>query len=391
VKCSSYQGQLPDLSLIAAIEIGGYTILKIHSGEESIMKKTDAKKISASIFKLALTLLVLLLVQVSIKAQSPNLEGSWTMFNDKGEKYDKPAKVAQSGPKLSINNGYGGKSTAVINGNTFTTSDGLTGTISADGTKINWSNAYVWVKQGSESPRIEIAALPGDPPPSRKIKFFNNAGFVGRMTATYYDKQEVAKTVKTGELMVLQSDSIEIPAEISPKPIVIKFLKGTGVTAQIQSEYAEFSSATIPASFSGEPCYRVEGTLVNPVVSNCDNSIGDATSSDIRQIRFQNDAGYDAQMMVMYFVNEVINGNTVPMAKTVVSGYINGLGGKFRMLNIPKDTAPNMPITISLMGNATVKDGIFSTTLPANFSASPAPCFKVWGTLFDPAGGKCNQ
>jgi hypothetical protein len=87
----------------------------------------------------------------------------------------------------------------------------------------------------------------------------------------------------------------------------------------------------------------------------------------------------------------VINGNTVPMPKTIVSGYINGLGGKFRMINVPKDTAPNMPITISLMGNATVKNGIFSTTLPANFPASPAPCFKVWGTLFDPAGGQCNQ
>ena len=61
------------------------------------------------------------------------------------------------------------------------------------------------------------------------------------------------------------------------------------------------------------------------------------------------------------------------------------------MLNIPKNTALNMPITISLMGNATVKNGIFSTTLPADFAASPAPCFKVWGTLFDPAGGSCNQ
>ncbi len=335
----------------------------------------------------------LLLLTFSAFAQTPNLEGSWEMYNDKGEKFDKPAKVAQSGPKLSINNGYGGKSTAVINGNTFTTSDGLTGTVSADGTKINWSNAYVWVRQGSASPRkpVEIAALPGDPPPSRKIKIFNNAGFVGRMTATYHDKQGVAKTVKSNGLMVLQSETLEIPAETSPKPIEIKFLKGTGVDAQGNDTYAEFSTATIPASFNAELCYRMEGTLVNPVMSNCDNSIGDATSSDVRQIRFQNDAGYDAQMMVMYYVNEVVNGTSILMPKTVVSGFINGLGGKFRMLNVPKNTATNMPITISLMGNATVKNGIFSTTLPADFAASPAPCFKVWGTLFDPKGGTCNQ
>jgi hypothetical protein len=211
------------------------------------------------------------------------------------------------------------------------------------------------------------------------------------MTATYYDKQGVAKTVKSNGLMVLQSETLEIPAETAPKPIAIKFLKGTGVNAQGNDTYAEFSTVTISASFSGELCYRVEGTLVNPVVSNCDNSIGDATNGDIRQIRFQNDAGYDAQMTVMYFVNEVVNGNSIPMPKTVVSGFINGLGGKFRMLNLPKETSPNLPITIHLVGNATVKDGIFSTTLPANFAASPAPCFKVWGTLFDPKGGTCNQ
>jgi len=332
----------------------------------------------------------LLLLAFSAFAQTLSLEGMWTMYNDKGEKYDKPAKVAGGKDKVKIDNGYGAQSTAVIQGNTLTTSDGLTGTISADGTKINWSNAYVWVRQDTRWNRAEVAPIP-DTPPSRKIKIFNNAGFVGKVTATYYDKQGVAKTVKSKELLVLQDDTLEIPSETSPKPIEIKFLKGTGITAQITSQYAEFSTVTIPASFSGELCYRVEGTLVNPVVSNCDNSIGDATNSDVRQIRFQNDAGYDAQMTVMYFVNEVVDGNSIPVPKTIVSGFINGLGGKFRMLNIPKNTAPNMPIQIILGGNATVKDGIFATTLPADFAASPAPCFKVWGTLFDPKGGTCNQ
>jgi hypothetical protein len=337
----------------------------------------------------------LLLLNVSAFAQTPKLEGSWTMYNDKGEKYDKPAKVAQSGPKLSINNGYGGKSTAVISGNTFTTSDGLTGTVSADGMKIDWSNAYVWVRQGSTSPGIEIAALPGDPP-VRKIKLMNNAGFRAKMKVTYYDRDsagnDVAKPVETGLLNVLQTETLAIPHGTSSKPVEIKFTYiDIAVDARLNDVYKEFSPITISPSFSGELCYRLEGTTFNPVMSNCDNSIGDAASTDVRQIRFQNDAAYDAQMMVMYFVNEVINGNTVPMPKTIVSGYINGLGGKFRMINVPKDTAPNMPITISLMGNATVKNGIFSTTLPANFPASPAPCFKVWGTLFDPAGGQCNQ
>lgn len=332
----------------------------------------------------------LLLLAFSAFAQTLSLEGMWTMYNDKGEKYDKPAKVAGGKDKVKIDNGYGAQSTAVLQGNTLTTSDGLTGTISADGTKINWSNAFVWVRQDTRWNRAEVTPIP-DTLPSRKIKIFNNAGFVGKVTATYYDKQGVAKTVKSKELLVLQDDTLEIPSETSPKPIEIKFLKGTGITARVTSQYAEFSTVTIPASFSGELCYRVEGTLVNPVLSNCDNSVGDATNSDVRQIRFQNDAGYDAQMTVMYFVNEVVDGNSIPVPKTIVSGFINGLGGKFRMLNIPKNTAPNMPIQIILGGNATVKDGIFATTLPADFAASPAPCFKVWGTLFDPKGGTCNQ
>lgn len=298
-------------------------------------ERKNTKEISA-----LTAFLCLLLLNLSAVAQTPNLEGRWEMYNDKGVKFDQLAKVAGGRDKVVIDNGYGSRSTAVIKGNTLTTSDGLTGTISADGTKIDWSNAYVWVRQGAAAPRIEIAAIPGDPPPGRKIKLFNNAGFVGRITATYYDKQGVAKTVKSKGLAVLQSDTLEIPSETSPKPIEIKFLKGTGIDTQGNDIYAEFSTATIPASFNSELCYRVEGTLVNPVVSNCDNSIGDATSSDVRQIRFQNDAGYDAQMMVMYFINEVIEGNSVPMPKTVLSGYINGLGGKFRMINIPKDTAP---------------------------------------------------
>lgn len=337
-------------------------------------------------------LLWTLLLTFSAFAQTPNLEGSWTMYNDKNEKYDKTARVVGSSNKVRIDNGYGARSTATIQGNTVTTSDGLTGTISADGVRIKWSNAYVWIREGVDAlwKGVEVAPI-SSAPLIRKIKIFNNAGFVGKMTATYYDKQGVAKTVYSKGLIVLQDDTIEIPSETSPKPIEIKFLKGTGVNAEFNNQYTEISTVTIPASFSGELCYRVEGTLVNPVVSNCDNSVGDATNSDVRQIRFQNDAGYDAQMTITYFVNEVVNGTSIPMPKTISSGFINGLGGKFRMLNIPKNTAPNMPIQIILGGNATVKDGIFATSLPADFAASPAPCFKVWGTLFDPKGGTCNQ
>jgi hypothetical protein len=66
------------------------------------------------------------------------------MFNDKSVPFPKYATITQDGVNLTIDNGYGGKSTAVIVGGSFKTSDGLIGTLSGDGTKIQWSNGYFW-------------------------------------------------------------------------------------------------------------------------------------------------------------------------------------------------------------------------------------------------------
>lgn len=216
---------------------------------------------------------------------------------------------------------------------------------------------------------------------ARTIKLMNNSGYNTLMEVVYNDGGE--STVRTNIVELLQSDTIEIPKSAPNVPIQIKFYTDPPLKV--------FSTSTISSTFTGELCYRTEGTIFSPVVSNCDNSVGDAASSDVRQIRFQNDSGFDAQMTVMYFVNEMVNGTSVPMPKTAASGFINGLGGKFRLINIPKETSSNMPITVSLTGSATVKDSIFTTNLPANFAASPQPCFKVWGTLFNPGGGTCNQ
>ena len=79
------------------------------------------------------------------------------------------------------------------------------------------------------------------------------------------------------------------------------------------------------------------------------------------------------------------------MPKTITTGMINGLGGKFRLVTIPKNTSKGMPITVALQGNATHRNDIWSTTLSGDFAGSPLPCFKVTGTLFDPKGGACNQ
>jgi hypothetical protein len=218
-------------------------------------------------------------------------------------------------------------------------------------------------------------------PGARTIKLNNNSGYNTMMEVVYNDGGDT--TVRTNIIELLHSDTIEVPYSAPNVPIQVKFYSDPPLKV--------FTTNTISSKFTGELCYRTEGTIFSPVVSNCDNSVGDASDSDVRQIRFQNDSGFDAQMMVMYWVDEMVGSTSVPMPKTAQSGFINGLGGKFRMLNVPKSTSPNMPITIVLSGTATVKDGIYSTTLPANFAATPQPCFKVWGTLFNPGGGTCNQ
>ena len=671
------------------------------------MKEIREKFISKGFIKLALPLLGILLIQLAANAQTFQLGGTWTMYNDKNEKFDKSATITQNGANLSINNGYGSNSTAVLNGNTFKTSDGLTGTVSADGTRINWSIGYVWVKQGAnnlpnkiegetpltpvpltdtnkvvrntnsstpqttiytqfeqncfdmvqnkvaydqlgtkawnevhirklckgttdpaatiscfkniissfndwnrgitecvasqtkvddgmimrritlkdnsnfvktnigqiilmsnytdpknkediktnfgETPTFQrgesgtvswksgltedvefwiksqhphkpffkaifpknkdlttfcyeisgtdyvqvVKTCDGTPtyeakyiafknesafvadmrltyyplgggsttktatteatllgysrklylpldadtnrtmtftvnmnvgsnvkeliskevslsdfdtvgsscyktwgagmnpkaspcslnPNARKIKFWNNAGYGASLLITYYDKdqsgKDVAKTVNTNDLEVTQTDTIEVPNGTSLTPLKIEFRNKWNANKT-------FSTMTAPADFTGELCYKVEGTTFAPTAATCDDTVGD-TSGNTRQIRFQNDAGYDAQMIITYFVDEVINGNKIPMMKTLTTGMINGLGGKFRLVTIPKNTSKGMPITISLQGNATVKNNVWSTTLPADFAASPQPCFKVWGTALNPDGGKCNQ
>lgn len=71
-----------------------------------------------------------------------------------------------------------------------------------------------------------------------------------------------------------------------------------------------------------------------------------------------------------------------------MSGFINF--GQSRILTIPKNTALNMPIQVFLQSKATIKETFFSARLESDFKSSPVLCFKTWGTLFNPMGGKCN-
>ncbi len=124
---------------------------------------------------------------------------------------------------------------------------------------------------------------------ARTIKLKNNGAYQAKMWVIY-DDNGTSKAVSSNPLEVLESDTVEVPFTSSTTPIKIRFL----------SYNKEFNSTTVAANFTGELCYKLEGTAFAPTAATCDDTVGD-TSGETRQIRFQNDAGYDAQMIVTLF------------------------------------------------------------------------------------------
>ena len=76
----------------------------------------------------------------------------------------------------------------------------------------------------------------------------------------------------------------------------------------------------------------------------------------------------------------------VPMAKAVSTPDISL--GFSRPLEIPRNTAKGMPISVVIEGIGTVKGKVLETTVPEGFTGNV--CFKSWGTIFDAKGGPCQ-
>jgi hypothetical protein len=104
-----------------------------------------------------------------------------------------------------------------------------------------------------------------------------------------------------------------------------------------------------------------------------------------RSISFNNQAGYVAEMTVMYFQKQYIGGNLVdlPVAKTTGNLSV----GRTVHINVPLAIS-NQPIRVFITGVGTVKKDIYSTTVPVNFSRNY--CFKSFGTIFDAKGSTCQ-
>ncbi len=227
--------------------------------------------------------------------------------------------------------------------------------------RYNWHEIKIDRKSGSSvcykvwgdyaTPKINPCSLSAS---ARTIKFKNNGAFVAKLTVVFDPPNQVV----TNNTNLLESDVQEIPRTTTGKPIEVFIELDEG------SSWKKFYTTTVPANFTGEICFKTEGTTFNPNGSTCDDELNVSPNVDTRQIVFKNEAGYDAQISVMYFEMQNVGGTKVAIPKTVASGFINL--GKSRTISLPKDIAPNMPITIILQGNATVKNDIRSTTLPAD-------------------------
>lgn len=109
-------------------------------------------------------------------------------------------------------------------------------------------------------------------------------------------------------------------------------------------------------------------------------------SPSARSITFNNQAGYVAQMTVIYFMTETIGGVPLPIGKSLSTPAISV--GFSSPLEIPRDTAKGMPISVVIEGIGTVKGKVLETTVPEAFNGNV--CFKSWGTIFDAKGGPCQ-
>jgi hypothetical protein len=192
-------------------------------------------------------------------------------------------------------------------------------------------------------------------------------------------------TQKSNELSKPAGQTAVIPLSVGAKNIEIECWAVGGKTI--------FKKTYISP---GMYAFTVGGTtLINSVsdglkddVRNNVNSTfkGKDTPEGERTIKFFNEAGYVAEMVITYFVNQNINGTKILMPKTIVTDKITA--GVSRSVVIPKDIVTTTPIQVYIRGYGTTKNDVFSTTVGTDFNGEI--CYKAWGTIFSPQGGNCK-
>jgi hypothetical protein len=104
-----------------------------------------------------------------------------------------------------------------------------------------------------------------------------------------------------------------------------------------------------------------------------------------RSVTFSHQAGYAAEMLVMYMQKLDVNGTPVEVPVVKSSGVITA--GFTRHINVPLAIS-NRPILVFIRGVGTIKKEVFTTTIPANFSRNN--CYKAFGTFINAQGSTCR-
>ncbi|MEO6391223.1 MAG: hypothetical protein ABIP75_05170 [Pyrinomonadaceae bacterium] len=218
---------------------------------------------------------------------------------------------------------------------------------------------------------------------TRQIQFKNIAAFDAALEVTYIEsnkvngvKTETPKTVTTGFINAGVTRIISVPAETA---------KNKSITARVIGNATvrnDIFFGKIPANFSTDktPCIKVWGTVFQPVGGPCTAT---TPVTEDRTITFYNTAGFTAKLMVMYYPPPNAQGISMPLI-FMSEDLPSGQGKSFL---IP-ESAPNTKVTVKLVGISTLNDDFFSEVLDGEFTG--LHCYKAWGTLFSPQGGKCD-
>lgn len=189
-----------------------------------------------------------------------------------------------------------------------------------------------------------------------------------------------------------QTATIPLPAGARNIEILVSAVKGKQILKKSLSSGGMYAFTVGGTTFFPTIADGLNPDLGDEIASEAKKVetfvTGEKTPQGERSIKFNNQAGYVAEMIVIYNANQtvVVNGVTIPVPKTLTTPKITV--GFTRPLIIPKDIVPNQPITVIIRGVGTVKKDFFSTTVPANFTGDL--CFKASGTIFNPRGSKCN-
>jgi len=202
---------------------------------------------------------------------------------------------------------------------------------------------------------------------------FNETGTLVSIGNSTYDRRNARNEVMAGQAVpVLFSGSAEYNLLLS-----VKF-EPTKITAQ---PYRTLNGNPTPIGTA-----KVIGGLDPAIASKGKDLQASPPIPAARTITFKNEAGYVAKLSVVYFVNQNINGTQVPIAKALDTSAIPL--GVSKTLEIPRDNAKGMPISVVIEGIGTTKGKVLETTVPEAFNGNL--CFKAWGTIFDAKGGPCQ-